>query len=120
MIIKEYKKPSKRSKFNSQKKEVDGIIFDSTKEANFYLKLKILEKAGVITQIKLQPKFKYQITYFSKNSECYKSGFYKADFQVTYKNGNIEIIDVKGFKTKEFKRKKKIIENLYDIKIIII
>ena len=42
---------------------------------------------------------------------------YKADFIVFNENGTYEIIDVKGFKTKEYKVKKKVFEDKYDLEI---
>ena len=45
------------NKYNAKKTEVNGIIFDSRKEAGRYVELKMLEKAGYITDLKLQQKF---------------------------------------------------------------
>ena len=45
------------SKFKAVKTEVNGILFDSKKEAKRYSQLKLLEKAGEITQLELQPVF---------------------------------------------------------------
>lgn len=38
----------RRNKYNNRKVTVDGITFDSAKESEYYSKLKILKKAGVI------------------------------------------------------------------------
>lgn len=57
--ISEFKKIVKRvvvkNKYNARKVIVDGIKFDSIKEGDYYLRLKILEKAGVIRNLILQP-----------------------------------------------------------------
>ena len=45
------------SKYKAQKTEVDGILFDSKKEAKRYAELKFLEKAGEISNLVLQPLF---------------------------------------------------------------
>lgn len=37
--------------------EVDGFTFDSTKEARRYCDLKLLERAGLITQLSMQPEW---------------------------------------------------------------
>ena len=47
----------KRNKFNAQKTELDGFKFDSKKEAGRYAELKLLEKAGEIFDLRLQPKY---------------------------------------------------------------
>ena len=45
------------SKYNARKITIDGITFDSLKEAARYKELKLLERAGEITDLELQPKF---------------------------------------------------------------
>ena len=112
------------SKYHSIKKEVDGIKFASTKEADYYIQLKLRKKAGDIKDFKLQPRFDYCIIYCQEPSVIeygkylHKTAFYKADFAIIHNDGSVEIIDVKGCKTATYKQKKKIIEALYDIKII--
>ena len=44
-------------KYRNKKVEVDGILFDSKKEANRYMELKLLEKAGEITDLKRQVRY---------------------------------------------------------------
>ena len=46
-----------RNKYGAKPTIVDGTRFDSTKEANRYGELRLLEKAGAITNLELQPKF---------------------------------------------------------------
>ena len=43
---------------------------------------------------------------------------YKADFIVFNKDNTYDVIDVKGFKTKEYIAKKKVFEDKYNMKII--
>ena len=45
------------NKYRNIKTEVDGIKFDSKREAQRYQELKLLEKGGVISNLELQPKF---------------------------------------------------------------
>lgn len=101
----------RRSKFGNLKVEIDGIKFDSKKEANYYSKLVLLQKSGEVLKFELQPKFEININGI-------KCGFYKADFKVIWKSGSVKIIDVKGMKTPVYSLKKRIIEALYGIKII--
>ncbi len=116
--VKKSKSVVKKSKYRAIKTEVDGILFDSKKEAEYYKKLSLLKKNGLIKTIALQVAFNYEINY-TANERIFKAkGKYIADFIVTYNDGSIEVIDVKGFRTPEYKRKKKIVENLYQIKII--
>ncbi len=105
------------SKYNSKKTTIDGITFDSKKEAARYVDLKLLEKAGVIKDLDLQPKFQLQPTY-SKNGKKVKAIFYKADFQY-FDNEKKKIVveDVKGIRTREYLLKKKIFEFVYALTI---
>jgi hypothetical protein len=109
---------AKKSKYNSKKTEVDGIIFDSKRESEFYRKLLMLKKIGEVMEIELQPRLDYLITYSANGNTYEKTAFYRGDFKVTFADGRWEIWDAKGFRTLEFRRKKKIIEKLYGIQII--
>lgn len=105
---KEYQeKGNKKSKYGAIKTQIDGHTFDSKKEADYYIELKLKLKAGEIKGFCLQPTF------------ILAAGLkYKADFIVFNNNGTSEIIDIKGFRTKEYITKKKIFEDKYKLKII--
>ena len=93
----------KKSKYHSEKTEIDGIVFDSRKEAQRYALLRIMERAGEISDLILQPKFEL-IPKFERNGKKYRASYYIADFQ--YKmDGKIIIEDTKGFKTEVYKLK---------------
>ena len=47
----------KYNKYRNTKTELDGIVFDSKKEADRYAELRMLERAGTIKKLELQPKF---------------------------------------------------------------
>jgi len=100
-----------KNKYGAIKTEIDGIKFDSKKEAERYGKLKMLKLAGEIIKFELQPRFDIKIN----GKFC---GFYKADFRITWKTGVVTIEDVKGMKTPVYSLKKKIIEAMYGINII--
>lgn len=104
---KEYQKnKGKKSKYGAKKTRIDGHVFDSEKEANYYNELKIRLQAKDIRGFCLQPTF------------ILVSGLsYKADFIIFNNDGSSEIIDVKGFKTKEYIAKKKVFEDKFDLKI---
>jgi len=115
--------PVKKSKYGSIKTVIDNITFDSKREASYYNTLKLLKRAGEVIKIDLQPEFPYNmyctVPGINDGSRVYAKQYkYIADFRVFYKDGHIEIIDVKGVKTSIYKQKKKIIEALYGFKII--
>lgn len=102
----------KKNKYNNIKTTVDGIKFDSKKEADYYCQLKILKRAGEIKDFGLQPRYELQPT-FKKNGTTHRAITYVADFVIVNNDGTTEIIDVKGVETQVFKIKKKLFEYKY-------
>lgn len=104
------KKP-KKSKYNAVKTNIDGIVFDSKKEANRYKKLKLLEQVGEITNLRLQ--VPYELIAKSKYGMSIR---YIADF-VYEENGNEIVEDTKGVKTPLYRLKRRMMAEKYDIEI---
>lgn len=102
----------KYNKYNNKKVEYDGYKFDSKKEAEFYKKLKALQKAGKIKKIEVHPKFELQPS-FKKNGKTYRAINYYADFLVYYSDGITKLYDTKGKRTEVYKIKKKLFEYKY-------
>lgn len=67
------------NKYRNKKVIVDDYIFDSIQESRRYKELKLLLRAGKISNLELQPKFLLQDT-FKKNGKTYKKIQYIADF----------------------------------------
>lgn len=103
-------------KYNNTKVVIDGIKFDSKREAQRYKELILLEKAGKIADLILQPKFEL-IPKYTINGRNVRKMEYIADFQYT-ENGKTIVEDAKGFKTKEYLIKKKLFEFKYGIEIM--
>lgn len=107
------------SKYKSKKVVVDGIKFDSKREAKRYMELKILKKARLIKQLELQKTFELQPS-FKKNGKTYRKITYKADFY--YYDNQLKkyvVEDTKGFKTETYKIKKKMFEYVYpDLELV--
>lgn len=112
----------RKNKFSAKKTVVDGRTFDSQKEAARYTELKLLEKAGKITDLQLQVSFMLMTNgkALRVRSDRYPNGRkvkYVADFvyfDEILKESVIE--DVKGFKTRDYKLKRAIMENMgYEI-----
>jgi len=98
------------NKYNNTKTIIDGIKFDSKKEANRYCELKLFEKAGVIRDLKLQPVFELQPS-FKKNGKTIRAIKYIADFMYWDNEKQKQVIeDVKGMKTDVYKIKSKMFE----------
>ncbi len=105
-------KPKRGNKYGAKRTIVDGITFDSKREAEVYGQLKLLERAGKIYGLALQRKFELVV-----NGEII--GNYKCDFAFidVEQDGRLRVIDVKGVVTRDFKRVRKIIKAAYSIEI---
>ena len=98
------------NKFRNKKTEVDGITFHSLKESRRYSELKLLARAGQISDLELQVKFSLDV---NGHHVCN----YFADFCYT-ENGKPVVEDSKGVKTKDYILKRKLMLALYNIKIL--
>jgi|AntRauTorckE6833_2_1112554.scaffolds.fasta_scaffold00427_17 hypothetical protein len=110
MEKKENSKSKRTNKYNNKKTVVDGVKFDSKKEANFYQNLKLLQTAGEVKEFELQPVF--VLLEKDKDRVTGRGIKYIADFKITYVDGTVEVVDVKGSKktlTAVYKIKKKLL-----------
>ena len=114
-------KATKPSKYKNQSVVIDGIKFQSIKEGNEYKKLKLMEKAGEIFDLKLQVPFIIcpSVVLDGKNQRPVK---YVADFSYIAKldmiDNQVTVVDVKGFRTPEYKIKRKLMKHVFGIDII--
>lgn len=111
---------ARRSKYGAVPTTVDGIRFASKLEAKRYGELRLMERAGEIENLKLQPKFPIVV--------CgVKIGSYIADFSYDDRQkvgpqgqrGCRVVEDVKGVRTAIFIMKKKLVEALYPGTVIV-
>lgn len=115
-------------KFKNKWCEYDGIKFQSKKEMNRYCELKILQRAGEISNLELQKEFELipaqrEFTNEIGKNGCFKKGKvieravkYKADF-VYQENGKIVVEDTKGVRTKDYIIKRKLMLFIHGIRI---
>ena len=99
----------KPNKYRNHPIEVDGIRFDSKAEARRYGELKILERAGEIGGLRLQPRFPIEVNGMRVCT-------YIADFE--YRNADGRVVeDVKGKPTPVYNLKKRLIRAVHGIEI---
>ena len=117
-------------KYRNQKVQVDGITFDSRREARRYSELKLLERAGQITDLELQKVYELipaqyeNYARYGKKGQRIKDGrrclekscTYIADF-VYKENGQTIVEDTKGMKTEVYNIKRKMMLYFYNIRI---
>lgn len=93
------------SKYRAVKVVVNGVRFDSKKEARRWQELQLLEAAGKISDLQRQVNFPLSVN-------CKKICTYRADF--TYRQGDRAVVeDAKGYQTDVFKIKWKLLQLLY-------
>ena len=124
-----------KRKYGNKKITRDGETFDSLKEYRRFCELRLLEKAGEVTDLKRQVEFELIPAQFEEvpTGEFYKRGErkgqpktklvcveqsvkYLADFVYT-ENGKKVVEDTKGFKTADYKIKRKLMLYIHKIKI---
>lgn len=103
------------SKYNARKITLDGIEFDSRKEANRYAELKVMERAGIIRNLQLQEEFEL-IPRCGKE----RPAKYHSDFSyINVETGEKVVEDVKSraTKTKDYILRRKLMNWRYGIQI---
>lgn len=105
------------SKYHARKTTVDGITFDSRKEADRYLVLKGMEEVGLISDLRRQVRYEL-IPAFDVDDRHYRPVYYVADFVYMDKETGKEIVeDVKGMKTDVYRLKSKLFARRYDANV---
>lgn len=118
-----------RSKYGNKKATHNGTIFDSRKERNRYITLLALQKAGEISDLKMQVPFEIIPAVYEKVEKqlktkvkivdrcVQKATHYIADFVYTDKDGNMVVEDAKGMRTEKYLLKKKMMRAFLGITI---
>ena len=118
-----------RSKYGNKKAKHGGMIFDSRRERNRYIILSALQRAGEISDLRMQVTYEllpaiYEMeekqlkTKVKKVQRCaQRAVHYIADFVYKDKEGNEVVEDTKGMRTKEYLLKKKMMRALLGIQI---
>lgn len=105
-----------RSKYRNTKVVVDGIKFDSKREANRFKELSLLEKSGDIKDLTRQVEFVLIPAQYDNGKCVERKASYIADF-VYYEKGNLIVEDTKGFRTPDYILKRKMMLYFHKIRI---
>lgn len=99
------------TKYRAKRTELDGMQFDSKREAERWQQLKLLEKAGIVKNLQRQ------VTY-----ECWVNSRlickYRADYVYDDAEKGHVIEDAKGFRTPVYRMKRKLVEACHGINIL--
>lgn len=119
-----------KTKYHNKKVSFQGIEFDSKKERDFYIYLLSQQQHGEISNLRIQVHYEllpaiYKSTVIHLKTKdktvstlVQRKVEYVADFVYTDKDGTERVIDTKGFRTKEYQLKKKMMRSLLNIEII--
>lgn len=99
------------TKYNNRKVCIDGINFDSVREAQRYKQLALLQKGGVIQDLQLQVRY-----HLIPKQDGERAVDYIADF-VYIENGVKVVEDSKGVRTRDYVIKRKLLLQIHGIKI---
>lgn len=105
-----------RSKYHNKKTVVDGIQFDSKKEANRFFELRLFEITGEIKDLQRQVKFELIPSQRIDGKVVERACCYVADF-VYMKDGKKVVEDTKGFKTADYIIKRKLMLWVHGIQV---
>nr|UVX82244.1 MAG: Protein of unknown function (DUF1064) [Bacteriophage sp.] len=103
------------SKYHARKTTVDGITFDSKREADRYLVLKGMEEDGTIEDLRRQVRYEL-VPAFDVGGRHYRPVYYVADF-VYVEDGKEVVEDVKGMVTDVYRLKRKLVAYRYGMNI---
>ena len=110
--------PKKASKYHSAPAERGELHFDSQKEARRYDELMVMLRAGIISDLRLQPQFTLQESYITETGERIRAVRYTADFSYKF-GGKLVVEDVKSTatRTKEYLRNRKFMRSKFGVDI---
>jgi hypothetical protein len=97
----------KASKYGNRKRQINGYTFDSLAEAARYEELLLLEAGGVISDLKVHPRYILLPALRLSDGSLQRPITYIADFAYT-ENGRTVIEDVKGKETESWRIKAKL------------
>ena len=104
------------AKYGNRKVIRDGIEFDSIKECQRYCELKLMQRAGVISDLQMQVSFELIPSQRVDGKVVERAVNYVADF-VYQQNGLKVVEDTKGYKTPEYIIKRKLMLWVHGIRI---
>lgn len=119
-----------KQKYGNKITEIDGVTYHSAKEGRYVHGLRLLERAGKIKDLDLQPVFPFVVT-DKRTGEPVRVGAYKADAAYTVvdprvapegcKPGDRVVVDVKSEATAEnslYRLKKKLVAALHGVDVV--
>lgn len=104
-------------KYHNQPVVVNGIKFDSRREARRYQELQLLLRAGEITQLEMQKKYTLIPAQKKPSGGTERACTYTADFTYKDKTGREIVEDSKGMRTQQYIIRRKLMLYVHGIEV---
>lgn len=116
------------SKYGAQKKQYNGMTFDSARELRRWQELELLQRGGVISNLRRQVKYVLIPAQHEPDTTGARGGVhrgkllerevaYYADFEYVDEQGHVIVEDAKGVRTPEYVIKRKLMLYIHHIQI---
>jgi hypothetical protein len=101
------------NKYGAKSVTIDGHVFPSKRESDYYLTYKEMLINGEIVGLQLQPRFELIPAFKNHSGKSVRPCHYTADFLLTYPDGRQVVVEVKGFRTRDYVLRRKMFEYKY-------
>lgn len=105
------------TKYHSRKVTLDGIEFDSHREARRYRDLSLLQRAGEISDLRTQVKYTLVPAQKKPSGGTERAVTYTADFVYRDKAGREIVEDAKGVRTQQYIIRRKLMLFVHGIEV---
>lgn len=105
------------TKYHSRKVTVNGVEFDSHREARRYQDLQMLQRAGEISDLRTQVKYTLIPAQKKPSGGVERACTYTADFVYRDKSGREIVEDAKGVKTQQYIIRRKLLLYVHGIEV---
>lgn len=101
------------NKYGAKSVTIDGHVFPSKRESEYYLVYKDMLEHGEIVKLELQPKFIIIPAYTNHAGKKVRPCHYTADFLLHFPDARKMVVEVKGFRTRDYMLRRKLFEWQY-------
>jgi hypothetical protein len=101
------------NKYGAKSVTIDGHVFPSKRESQYYLLYRDMLKRGEIVKLELQPKFIIIPAYTNHAGKKVRPCHYTADFLLHFPDARKMVVEVKGFRTRDYMLRRKLFEWQY-------
>jgi hypothetical protein len=101
------------NKYKAKRTVIDGHEFPSKREAEYYLLYKDKLERGEIVNLELQPRFTLIPAYTNNAGKKVRPCHYTADFLLQFPDGRKKVVEVKGYRTRDYMLRRKLFEWQY-------